>query len=359
MKNAVFFVVNEKFADAAFVQAARISALFKIDTHIFLESDAGQNIDISGYKNIPTQVFHHQNVLADVLPEKLPTTEKWPVIVYKRIFAPHFLKKYDRVIYLDADIFVADLPDQIWSISLPSGLGAVQDSGLLGQYLPGSDVEIAPWLHSIGIDQSRYFNSGMMVIDVEMWMKKDFFSLLSNFMNHYGAFVKIVDQDFLNHLFQDQWTELSPRWNFQSILFGYGFEQTFAPCIYHFTNAQKPWNLTTSPYHQSYNLMFVDAFRNVGIELEASQLRRPSIKSWFHSAKQSSRSLLSRLNIPSRRERKKAAQRSQWLSIFVSFYGNALKNNQFADIKDVNLQRGQVDLSFDGRNFISPLYKQD
>ncbi len=357
MKTAVFFVVNQKFADVAFAQAARIARCFGVDVHIFEESETG--VDLAGYSNLPNRVSYHHNLLSRHLPTGLPSSEKWPAIIYMRLFAPQFLKHYDRVIYLDADIYVKEMPDLIWSIDLPAGLGAVHDCGVVGKYLLGTDIETKQWLSSIGLEGSRYLNSGVLVIDVKKWLEIDFVNELKSHHASFGQKTRMFDQDFLNFVFRNRWTELSPCWNFQYPILNFGFEETFRPCFYHFTNYHKPWGREASPYHPSYRALYVEAFSAIGLE-RAIDGRSGSGKSMSaRGLKQALRQRLSNLGWPSSRERRKRTAWSQQLAEYEAFYLEALEQKRFADLDVDTLARAPVELTFDGRDLISPLYGSD
>lgn len=234
-RSAFYLVVDERLEPVASVLACRLFDLWGKPVHVFVEGHAPGRRSISGRPG----VFFHDNLLGDLVPQGLPEDSKWPRIVYSRIFAPRFLRQYDRLIYLDADILPLGTDEAIWTMPLEYGVGVVQDCGRLGEGVCG--VSRRDWLRSIGVHGDRYFNSGVLVLDTERWLAIDFDGLLRRYAQDYGSATTYFDQDFLNFAFQEQWTSLSPSWNFQASLFPLALDEICPPLFLHFSKYEKPW----------------------------------------------------------------------------------------------------------------------
>ena len=124
MHSAFYITVDDGYLGIGLAQARRLRALWQIDVHVFIEGAGGVQRDEQGAGG----VFVHRNLMRDLIPQGLPSTESWPRIVYGRIFAPYLLPQYDRLIYLDADIFPMVAAPELLQIELPGGLAAVQDA---------------------------------------------------------------------------------------------------------------------------------------------------------------------------------------------------------------------------------------
>ena len=147
-----------------------------------------------------------------------------------------------RVIYLDCDV-----------------LATVDIGGLLDDHDP---THVLAAVENIGGPTSplctsgRYFNSGVLVINLEAWRARRCEEKLLELMNEHGDTFDYPDQDALNVLFCDEWQRLPLRWNVQPGVWpryekkrfskiGYDAE-CFAtavkePGLVHFLAKRKPW----------------------------------------------------------------------------------------------------------------------
>ncbi|SDD04326.1 Lipopolysaccharide biosynthesis protein, LPS:glycosyltransferase [Terribacillus halophilus] len=167
---------------------------------------------------------------------------------YYRISIPEVITdpNVERVIYIDCDTLVltdiSELHDMDFDRKL---MAAVEDAGQL-QRLEKMDITT----------EGKYFNSGMMVIDMEGWRKQNISKKVLQFIdeNNDPDFLYLHDQDALNAILWDKWKPIHPRWNAQSFIIlktktptelaerkRYK-EARQSPAIVHFTGANKPWN---------------------------------------------------------------------------------------------------------------------
>lgn len=111
-----------------------------------------------------------------------------------------------RLIYIDCDTVVTGSLEELETIPMQGKvIGMVQDS-LIGKSKT-----------SIGLaDTDRYYNSGVILFDLELWKKKDCFRRIVNHICNvrtYGT----VDQDVLNMELKNEIATLPMRFNVQSI----------------------------------------------------------------------------------------------------------------------------------------------
>lgn len=304
--NAFYFVVDQGLSDIASAQALNIVETYGCDVHIFVEQrEPCPNVnELSSCERI----FYHYDVLSKQLPDCLPCSEKWPSIVYLRIFAPQFLREYDRLIYLDADVHCCALDARVWDICLPSGIAAVHDQVVAISAPLSLRISRRDWLDQIGIKADRYFNSGVLIIDTAMWCDIDFYNLLEDYFSKFGVNVRMFDQDFLNYVFQDKWVELSPAWNFQAAFFDYGFEEIFSPIFLHFSQYDKPWHGPTLCDPKNY-IIYNNLFQKAGFAI--SKYRKYAKVNKFRTIKYHIRKQLSAWGFKTLKERK---LRRLWLS---------------------------------------------
>ncbi|MGM0706217.1 MAG: glycosyltransferase family 8 protein [Bacteroidota bacterium] len=186
---------------------------------------------------------------------------------YLLLLLPEVLPACDRILYLDVDILVlADVHD-LFQVPLQGTIaGAVQNFSAptmaeSRRFTRLSDVVLRS-------PTAPYFNSGMMVIDVERWKAADVTTRAIDLLARHFEELTVDDQDALNGVMGDACVVLDPAWNLQlhcaiepskticyDVLQGRPDPHTIfdAPLILHFNHAPKPWHIGyTGPYRQRY-----------------------------------------------------------------------------------------------------------
>jgi lipopolysaccharide biosynthesis glycosyltransferase len=323
-RNVIFFVVDDKYIDVAIANAKRLRKISgNADVIIFYE----------GTRDIKSDVARVENgVLRKSLLTETPESLQWPKIVYYRMFAPALLAgQYDKALYLDADVALANDVHEIFSLDLAGyPVAAVHDTGVVTRS-DTSQYNQNDRLSDLGLEPTRYFNSGVMLIDVDEWSSIDFNERLRDFIAERGGYMHCWDQDFLNYLFKDNWLEISHRWNFQYTLFGRGIESVIQPSIYHYTHTIKPWYDTEAVYDPSHHNYFASILRNAGYDSVASSysgqispLNR--LRLWFRQFKLESVLFRSRKN---RKMNEWKAKNRQYLE----FIALKINNRSYADVE--------------------------
>ena len=189
------------------------------------------------------------------------------LISYGRLFAPRQLEGWvDRVIYLDVDTLVRrDLGD-LWEFDLKGkGIGAVRDHCVVWIGHPRLGI---PDYERFGlIGRSPYFNAGVMVIDIDMWMRTGIDDACHDYITKQTTF-RFGDQDVLNAVFHDNWIDLPMEWNVFANLElwpmieierskGEVESARLDPAIVHFASSRKPWSLD-----RREELLFADEWRS-------------------------------------------------------------------------------------------------
>jgi lipopolysaccharide biosynthesis glycosyltransferase len=189
---------------------------------------------------------------------------------YYRLLIPELLpEQIEKVIYLDCDLLVRGDLYQLWQIDLGDNyLFAVQDMWI--PYI-SSPEGLSNYQELCIPPTSKYFNSGVLVINLKQW-RLDKLSLKAiEYLNQNKKFIRHHDQEILNALCVNQWGELDPKWNVQTFIFifasEHGKESSFSkepfanlalnPCIVHYTGATKPWTGRHVPLEE-YFFHYVD-----------------------------------------------------------------------------------------------------
>jgi lipopolysaccharide biosynthesis glycosyltransferase len=170
------------------------------------------------------------------------------VSAYFRIFLPKILTGYDRIVYLDSDIVVKKNPQCLFDIDLENKIIAARAAL--------HSIEQTELCRKIGMDvNAAYFNSGVLIIDVELWNSKSITEKTLNFIQNFPEKISFADQCALNAVFNGNFKILSPEWNVaeayfakidEKCLVNYSLAEvsksSISPSIIHFNGCKKPWH---------------------------------------------------------------------------------------------------------------------
>ena len=159
---------------------------------------------------------------------------------YLRMWVPHILgQDYDRIIYLDSDIF-ADA----------AGL-----SRLFGVDMQGKSIaavrDVQQWYRTrrnvkelvlAGRPLRPYFNGGFLMIDTMRYREDRVLERGLAIGEAHPEWVLHHDQSLLNLALDGDWLELSPVWNWQWPWKYPLFTDWAGPRLLHFIGDMKPWN---------------------------------------------------------------------------------------------------------------------
>ncbi|MDT2641068.1 glycosyltransferase family 8 protein [Enterococcus dongliensis] len=179
------------------------------------------------------------------------------ITAYLRISVPPILreKKYHRMLYIDADTLILEDIKELYDTNLEGKtIGAVIDPGQIKA------------LNRLGVSSTDYyFNSGIMLIDLERWQEQNITERTLDYLKKEADKILYHDQDALNAVLYEDWKGIHPKWNMQTSLVFNRFsaptkcyeslyeEGRNNPAIIHFTGHDKPWNtLKSHPYKEQY-----------------------------------------------------------------------------------------------------------
>lgn len=156
-------------------------------------------------QDIPVRLGRMQVDLKDI---NFPKNRHVNFSAYLRLFAVTSLcDYYDRVLYLDSDIFL-----------LNDGLPGIFDITLLPGHAVGAVRDIPQQLHlstvpkdaiALNVPFFPYFNSGVLLVDCHKWIKEDVFGKALEAVREYGHAFTYNDQSALNIALRGDWSELS------------------------------------------------------------------------------------------------------------------------------------------------------
>ena len=174
-----------------------------------------------------------------------PGSERFPVNAWYRVRLPELLPGVERVLYIDADALITAGIGELWTTDLEGTLVGAITNPLYEKMIPRIQSEL-------GVpDQASYFNSGVLLIDLDAWRRAGITDAIRSFVA--GHAIEWPDQDALNGVLHNRRLRLHPRWNAMPGLWELPArylpytsdeirEAKGNPAIVHFVGPYKPWH---------------------------------------------------------------------------------------------------------------------
>lgn len=174
-------------------------------------------------------------------------TEQFPISACVRLIAPIILKDIaKRLLYIDSDTLCLKKLNFIHEVNLDSAIvAAVADE----PYMQQSQCD------RYNIIYGRYFNSGVMLINIPLWCQEDITSKTLKLLNN-GDKYHYPDQDVLNICVGEKRIILEKKYNKLLALSINGNEDSNVPddtVLIHYITKNKPW-------HQPYRSRLFDFY---------------------------------------------------------------------------------------------------
>lgn len=182
------------------------------------------------------------------IPNDCPTNKQLHyanIMTYARFLLPSMLPDLEKVIYLDCDLVVCKDLQSLWETDVKDLAVAMapdlwyQDKGTLSR---------------LDIDNGKYLNAGVIVMNLDYWRKNDVRNNLLSFIAEKGSELTYLDQDALNVILQNKRIQLPVKYNVTPYYFHKNLdnypkemheeihEARLNPTIFHFLVPTKPWS---------------------------------------------------------------------------------------------------------------------
>lgn len=168
---------------------------------------------------------------------KLQSTLQWSIATYYRfIMGQALYGEVETILYLDADIICLGSLKGIFSMNLQGKtIGAVAD--VIDAY------HFPIRMKKINITSGKYFNAGVLYIDIRQWHDKDISERALQELMQYPEKYDYLDQDVLNVLLENDIQFIDKTYNY---LYNMEKETSSIPNnvkLLHYATRQKPWHL--------------------------------------------------------------------------------------------------------------------
>lgn len=164
--------------------------------------------------------------------------------IFYRLFIAGLFPKLHKAIYLDCDIVVLDDLVELFNTDLQGNvLGCAIDEIVANnkdfQYYVRDAIDVEP---------ENYFNSGVLVIDLDLFRQMKIEEIFVTMVNEYSFKSVAPDQDFLNYVCRDCHYVIGEEWNRMPIDNGYNGDIR----IIHYNMFMKPWHYQDILYSEYF-----------------------------------------------------------------------------------------------------------
>jgi len=331
-RNVVCLFADGAYYPLAYVLARRLAEDPARSYDILIYTDAE---GLPAPEGVASLVFP----LARAIPGAAPSSERITQAAYYRIFMGDILPEaYERAVYLDCDIALKGSLEPLFAVVLKGHpVAAVADCGFVKRRDPARQAAWDAYLRSVRIDPAGlYFNSGVLLADLAEWRRLGVSNKARDYLRDVGDRLTGMDQDTLNFVFGGDVLELSPRWNFQALYFGFGLEEALRPVVYHHLDNIKPWHDLVYPRNE-HSAEFAAMFANS----PWPDFSKASRKSWHRTRAWKWRARRAFRFLPSvaRRFAAEDAKRREWGAMALPNIAARLERRAYGDIDETESAR--------------------
>ncbi len=245
----VFFAADENYMPflgitlASLIAHANRARSYII--HVLYTGTLGNNaksIQEMAGENIHVQ-FHDVSAQVAKIQEAIHCRDYYTSAIYFRLFIPQLFPQYEKAVYLDCDTILLTDIAKLYDIPLGEQyIGAVADP-----VVAATPAFCAYTQNALGIDGKRYFNSGVIVMQLDKLRGIDFCNLFARVLRSY-EFVVAPDQDCLNLICKDKIHYLGKEWNTMPL----AQKRPCTPKLIHYNLSMKPWHYDGVLYEEYF-----------------------------------------------------------------------------------------------------------
>ena len=206
-----FYILDGGIAEEKKIKIHNMSSQFCKITFINVPEDKFKNLSLNIYDN------NHITIAA-----------------YFRLLIPSLIN-VDKCIYLDCDIICRSTISDLWNIDIDKNIA-------------GAVIDIDNDKHASRLHLNKYFNSGVLLINLKKMREENIQDLFFNFIKNEHKRIVMHDQDVLNCVLNGKIYELDKTWNCQITKTHQCKDTGFYKLskyahILHFIGSKKPWTI--------------------------------------------------------------------------------------------------------------------
>ncbi|MBQ4558497.1 MAG: glycosyltransferase family 8 protein [Clostridia bacterium] len=210
----IFFATDDNYAPFLVVTLesifANASKDYQYNIHVLtngLNDDSIAKIDKYKNENVVIDYVNMHDKMEE-MGNALHTRDYYSKATYFRLFAPKMFPEYDKALYLDCDIIVRGDISDLYNYDIKNNLvGAVPDEAVANvpEFIAYTD-------NFLDVESKRYFNAGILIMNMKELRNINFESRFINLLTAY-TFNVAQDQDYLNVICKDRVYYLPKTWN--------------------------------------------------------------------------------------------------------------------------------------------------
>ncbi len=166
----------------------------------------------------------------------LRSTLQWSIATYYRFIMGQVLHgQVDKILYLDADIICLGSLAELKQLDFGGKTVAAVNDLIDSYHFPIR-------MKKLGITSGKYFNAGMIYIDINRWHEKDISERSLAALAADPGKYDYLDQDILNVLLENDICYIDKKYNFVYNMEKSDWELPTDVILLHYATRQKPWH---------------------------------------------------------------------------------------------------------------------
>jgi len=170
------------------------------------------------------------------------------LIVYYRLAMPDLVEE-ERLIYLDSDLLIKTDISELFNFPLNSKPLGARSNGTINNMKDHAIFKKFDMSSSC-----RYFNAGVLLIDIEAWKKEHCSAKGLEIAKKHNGELLFFDQTILNIMFHNNFECIPEKFNFTISPSSEHDEESLKDKILHFVFSPKPWDFLGEYKHKQYPL---------------------------------------------------------------------------------------------------------
>lgn len=246
----VFFACDDNYLP--YLAVALKSLILHADDsrkyHIYILCDSvkeenAAKITTMATANVAVEFVSVTEKIAPIL-GKMKLRDYYTPSIYYRIFIAKMFPELNKAIYIDADVVLNDDIANLFDIDLGDKLlGVIYDAIVSSEQVFRDYSELG-----LGIPYEKYFNSGVLLMNLHAIREYDVEGKFLYLLNRYHFNTICPDQDYLNVICRDKVLYLDEGWDKMSLNEDY----PGTPSLIHYNMFFKPWSYDNVPYERYF-----------------------------------------------------------------------------------------------------------
>ena len=250
----IFFTIDNSYApflavalNSAVKNSNKDRCYHAIVLHEGVTDENRKRIESLGTDNFKIDVIPMKNNF-DALDDRMSNRlrcDYFTLTIYFRLFIPAMFPQYDKAIYIDSDVVLADDIAKLFDIDLGNNyIGACNDLSI---------ADVPPLVsyteNAVGVKAHEYINSGVLLMNLKKLREKKFEEHFLKLLNTYHFDSIAPDQDYINAILNGKILYLDKRFDTMP---NNNRPECENPIIIHYNLFEKPWCYDGIQYEKEF-----------------------------------------------------------------------------------------------------------